>query len=287
MFIRRIFLFWVILTGLSFASVFDASAQDDKESVYERVMRTGVIRCGYLSWTNYIDIDVNTGEMSGIIYDYMTALANNLGLKLEWTEEVGRADYAQALENGRFDVYCTAMTRNAERARVSDFTTPIAHALFNIYTKYGDERFDYDLSKINNPDVSIVATEGDIFGKIARLEFPKAKLIELSQLTQDSDPYMYVHHGKADITIGNSNISVRYMKKNPNSLRKIKLEQPFRYVPLSLVVKADEYRFRRMLDLATEEMITNGKIDAMLEKYDTNHDFWLRLAKPYEKIKQK
>ena len=258
------------------------AADNGKESVFDRVMRTGKLRCGYLTWKDYIDIDVNTGEMSGIIYDYMEQLAHNLGLEMEWTEEVGRGDYPLGLETGRFDAYCTAMTRNAERAKVSDFTIPIMHSLFELYVRQDDTRFDYDLAALNDPDVAFVNTEGDIFGKIARLEFPEAQVIELPQLTQDSDPYLYVVHGKADVTIGNANVSAQYIKKNPGTLRKIALKEPFRYAPLSLVIKADEDRFRRMLDVATEEMLVNGQIDRILDKYDPDREFWLRVGKPYE-----
>lgn len=243
-------------------------------------MRTGTIRCGYLTWKDYIDIDVNTKEMSGIIYDYVEQLGKNLGLKVEWTEEVGRGDYPIGLETGRFDAYCTAMARNAERARVSDFTIPIFYGLFNLYVRQDDPRFDYDLASLNNPEVQFVNTEGDIFGKIARLEFPKAQVIELPQLSQDSDPYMYVDYGKADVVITNANIAARYMEKNPDSLRQVKLAEPFRYLPGSLVVKADEDRFRRMLDIATDEMLANGQIDAILDKYDPDRQYWLRVANP-------
>lgn len=82
----------VFLATVLFAQTARA-AEGSVESVYDRVMRTGTIRCGYLAWKDFIDIDPNTGAMTGIIHDYMDALSRNLGLKLEWTAEVGRGDY--------------------------------------------------------------------------------------------------------------------------------------------------------------------------------------------------
>lgn len=41
-------------------------AEANKESTYEREMRTGELRCGYFSWKPAFIKDPNTGEMSGI-----------------------------------------------------------------------------------------------------------------------------------------------------------------------------------------------------------------------------
>ena len=46
-----------------------AWAGDDKESAYERVIRTGIIRCGYFVWPPFLAIDPNTNKKSGIFFD--------------------------------------------------------------------------------------------------------------------------------------------------------------------------------------------------------------------------
>ena len=38
-----------------------------KETAYERVTRTGVLRCGYATWPPNVMKDPNTGKVSGII----------------------------------------------------------------------------------------------------------------------------------------------------------------------------------------------------------------------------
>lgn len=277
----RFFLALIVFLTTIF-SVPPARAQDDgAESVYDRVMRTGTIRCGYLAWKDFIDIDPNTGAMTGIIHDYMDALSRNLGLKLEWAAEVGRGDYVAGLDSGRFDVYCTAMAINAERARVSDFTRPILYTTFNLYVRDGDTRFDRNLAALDTPDMKFVSIEGDIFGKITRLDFPKATLAELPQLSGDTDPFLSVAQGKADVVIGNANIGARFMQQNPGKIRTVVLDKPFRYFPGSLAVKADEYRFRQMLDLATEEILFNGTMDKILDRYDPDRAFFFRTATPY------
>ncbi|MCB1556441.1 MAG: hypothetical protein KDJ15_03915, partial [Alphaproteobacteria bacterium] len=39
------------------------------DSGYDRVMRTGTIRCGYIAFPPYLMQDLNTGEFSGLAYD--------------------------------------------------------------------------------------------------------------------------------------------------------------------------------------------------------------------------
>ncbi len=253
-----------------------------QETVYDRVMRTGTLRCGYLAWKNFVDIDPNTGEFSGMTVDYMQALTQNLGLKLEWVEEVGRGDYPIGLQQGRYDAYCTALTATAERARVSDFIRPIAVEVFNIFVQNDVTRYDYNLDALNNPDVTFAATEGDIFTKIIRRHFPRAKLIELPQLTGDTDPLMHVKDGKADAVLMNAKIGHDFEKMNPKSIRQVKLAEPFRYIPVSIATKVDEYRFTKMLDVATMEILANGTINKILDRYDPDNQVYLRIAKPYQ-----
>jgi hypothetical protein len=52
--------------------------------------------------------------------------------------------------------------------------------------------------------------------------------------------------------------------------------------PFKVAVAAEEYRFKNHLDIALEEMLNNGEMDRILDKYDPTHVLFLRVAKPYE-----
>src|SRR6202012_5680823 len=98
-----------------------------KESAYQRVMRTQTIRCGYVLWTPFLVKDPNSGKLSGVFYDYTEALAKALHLKIEWDEEMGWADFPSALNEGRVDVMCGGSRPNSSRAREIDFVKPILY----------------------------------------------------------------------------------------------------------------------------------------------------------------
>src|ERR1700735_3304508 len=67
-------------------------------TAYERVMRTGTIRCGYVRWYPYFTKELKTGELSGLNYDAMAAIGEELDLKIEWAEEVGWGNLGEGLK---------------------------------------------------------------------------------------------------------------------------------------------------------------------------------------------
>ncbi|MGE3770074.1 MAG: substrate-binding periplasmic protein [Bdellovibrionales bacterium] len=268
-----------LAAGFAGAWLFNKEAAKETaaiESVYDRVMRTGTIRCGYLSSTVFLEIDVNRNQLHGIVYDYMEQLAKNLGLKVEWTEELGRGDFGPALQADRIDAYCTAMSISAERAKAADYTMPYIGNIFWLYVRQDDNRFDGNIEKINDPSVKIVAIEGDIFGKIARQHFPKATLTELVQLSPDTDPLLYVATGKADVVIATHFVGKRYDKLNPGQVRHVRTLEPFVVSPFAIPIKHGETKLKRVLDLATQEMIYNGQLDAIIDKYDESPPIFVR-----------
>src|SRR2546430_1529683 len=58
-------------------------------SAYDRVIKSGTIRAAYLDYPPAFRKDAKTGKASGIFVDTLEQVASNLGLKVEWTEEVG------------------------------------------------------------------------------------------------------------------------------------------------------------------------------------------------------
>ncbi len=254
----------------------------EHESVYDRVMESQTIRCGYALWPPYMSMDVNTGQLSGIMYDYVETLGKNLGLKIEWAEEMGWGDYIAALENNRIDVYCPGTSWNAERARLADFTNPMYFMKSAIFVKQGNSQFDNNLSALNHEDITLTIVEGDIFNKISNLEFPKSKKLDLPQLATPADLFLSVADGKADATITEAMAGLNFMKERSGRIQMVKLEKPFRSIPIALSIKGGEYRFQRMLDIASYEMLINCLFDSSLTKYDPKDELFLKVATPFK-----
>lgn len=276
---------FLVFAFLAFMAISPASAQE-KASVYDRVIKSGEIRCGYFVAPPYMIKDPNTGALSGISHDYMEALAGQLGLKINWVTEIGLGDFVTALESDRIDAMCTNLWAGPDRARVVDYVTPITYHAVYAYTREDDTRFDNDYSKINDPSVAISYLDGDIAGNVADHDFPAAKKVTLPQLSPPSDAMLAVIDGKADVTIWSEEVIKKFNENNPKKLRQIPSKFPLRVFEEVIFVKRGEYDFVKMLDHTTRFMIDNGAIEAILKKYESQHSSFYRTSTPYETGKE-
>ncbi|HOO50711.1 MAG TPA: ABC transporter substrate-binding protein, partial [Alphaproteobacteria bacterium] len=127
----------------------------EKESVFDRVMRTGTIRCGYFPYAPTLIIDPNTKEMSGIFYEIIEEMGRRLSLKVEWAEEVDYGVIAEGFKTNRYDMFCNTVWPTPERVRESSFSIPVFYSTVDIFVRTDDHRFDEDFSKLNDPSIML------------------------------------------------------------------------------------------------------------------------------------
>lgn len=236
-----------------------------EETAYERVMRTGVIRCGYITgWEPLFSKDVTTGKLGGIYYDYVEAIGRATGLKIDWAMEVGSGDYAQALKSGKIDVMCAGLGYTGTRARVVDYVYPSMYASYNIYVRADDKRFDGDWKKLNAEGVKLAVMDGELGSIVAPQAFPKAGTVSLPQLSSIADVLNTVATGKADAVTWDSYPASQFMKANPGKLKKLQLERPFRVLVGGVVVDKGETDLKNLLDAATIAVISTGEMADIL-----------------------
>jgi len=252
----------------------------EKESVYDRVIRTNTIRCGYYVWPPFIAKDPNTGIMSGIGYDMMEEIGKQLSLKVEWTAEVNFDALLEGYASNRYDMVCGPMTATPAWARASDFTIPFVYAAYYLYAKEGDKRFDNNYAKVNDPKVRYAALEGDMNAILGNEEFPLAQKVSLAQITSNVDVLMSVAAGKADVTTMEPVPSNGFMKANPGKIRQVP-GPAVRAMPLNYSVPPGEEKFKAMINITLKQMIDTGFIDKMLKKYPDYDATVLRLSPGY------
>jgi polar amino acid transport system substrate-binding protein len=269
------------VTGKYAASTNASGAVVVQESAFDRVMRSGTIRCGYAVYAPYFTKDPATGAFGGIWHDFTEAVADHLGLKVVWAEEVGLADVGVALDTGKIDVYCAALWSAGKRVRAVNFLKPSAYEPMLMYVRADDHRFDSSLNDVNDPSVRISTIDGEGGGLIAAEDFPKATQVSLPQLVAQADMFKQVVTRKADIVIAAPSGAAAFTRNNPGVLRPI-LEHPLRLFSDSLAVRYGEDKLRDMLNQAQDDVIFNGGMEKILSKYEVNKgDFW-RVAKPYD-----
>lgn len=251
------------------------------ESTYDRVLRTGELRCGYALWPGLVEKDPNTGKLSGAFYEYMEALGTAAEIRIVWTEEVSFGDIIESLRSKRVDAICSGAWTNAVRGKFSDFTTPIAYQSITAYVRADDIRFDEKIEAANSSNTTISVIDGESAATIASADFPLAKLLSLPKGTDVSQMLLNVVAKKADITFTDSGSAGQFISKNPGKLRAVKVNYPTRVFGLPIVIAKGESKLRDSLNAGTNQLLWTGKIESILKKYEKTPGMFLRVRQPY------
>jgi polar amino acid transport system substrate-binding protein len=272
-------LFALLLSACSSTAIQHSSGSTS--AVYERVMQQGKIRCGYVIYDPGCLKDPNTGKLSGIGIDTLEMVAKNLGLKVEWTEEVGYGSMIEGLQSNRYDVVATPLWTNANRARLVDFSKPLFYSPVFVYVKAGDRRFNANnWHMLNSPQYSVSTIDGETAEIIAREEVPNAKKVSLPQLADFSQLLLNVSSGKADATFTEPAGAAAFIKNNPKAVQTI--GKPVRVFPNCWVFRRGQMEFKNMIDTALDQLINSGAVDKIIRKYEPAPHALYRVALPYQ-----
>lgn len=268
-----------LLLGFSFPA-FAA----EKESAYDRVMRTQTIRCVYAVGAPWISVDPNTGGKSGIMVDVMEEIGRALSMKVDWSGgEVGWGELGTAVESGRGDVICSAMWAAANRARATAYTRPLFYTPIEVWARADDKRFDNTPERINAPDVKVVVEDGDFNEVLARTDFPKAQRISKPQLAGLDFYFLTLLDKKADVLFVSNNYAQDFLNKRPGTIRKVPMPHPMRVYENVIGVSIREQELRSMMDAAVGDLLAAGTIARILKKYEKAYpETFLLPATPYE-----
>jgi polar amino acid transport system substrate-binding protein len=266
---------------LAACTVDKASTDRRTETVYARVLRTGVIRAAYAIYPPYCMKNPNSGKLSGIFVDALETAGNNLGLKVQWTEEVGYGNMIEGLETDRYDIVPSGVFPNASRAKHADFTIPLFYSVLDVYVRSDDRRFDTrNLAKLNDPSTTFSAIDSYVSAPILQRKFPKARVVSHPQLASATDPLLDVIHKKADATLEEPGIAAQFLVKNPHSVRKVN-NRPIAIFGNTMLMKIDQTAFKSMLDTTLTEMIHEGVVDDLITKYQSSPGVYYQIADPY------
>jgi polar amino acid transport system substrate-binding protein len=279
----------VIVAGNNFLSTKPGSAVSQPtsaaapgESVFDRVLRTKTIRCGYGVWPPIIAKDPNTGQMSGIYYDVMNEVGKKLGFKVDWVEEVPWGDFSTAIDAGRIDMFCAPMAPVPARIAQAYFTSGIAYIEMAPFVRADDTRFDNNFERINSPDVTLSVIDGELSSIIARESFPKAKLLEIAPLVGNSQAIINVAERKADVVFIEPFSVEEYMKNNPGKIKKLPSAEPWGIMSGSMPTKLGDDKFLWLMNASLQHLQNIGFVERTLQHYNASPSMYLRSSKPYQ-----
>ena len=247
------------------ASTTSASTQ---ESAYQRVVDSGVLRCGYAVAPPFFQQDPVTKTFSGINYDLIMALAKTLDLKVEWTEETGWGNFIAGLDANRFDAFCTTVWPEAGRLKHAALTNPMFYSSAQVVVRADDTRFDNNLARLNDPAHKVVVVEADVTQELAARHLPKATTHRLGQDTASAAQMLLeVASGKADATFAFSGLLEDFNKTNPGLLKYVPGVAAVQVFPEALAFKRQEMALVNMFNGARQALFDQGEIDRLVQRY--------------------
>lgn len=262
----------------------NVAATPQKESAFERVMRTRELRCGYYVFPPVTYRDANTGELSGFTIDMMNEIGKRAGIKIIWAEEYTWAGWTQGLETNRYDAACTPNRPDIPASNVVAFTIPFIFSGLYTTIRADDARFnDENVSDLNNPDYTFIGIDGDPATTLTQVVFPKAKLISLPPGTDNGTHAMNVINQKADAMIWDENGVYQFNQKNDQHLKIISRQQPLKIQAYTAAVRRNEMTLKDWLDNAILDLLNDGTIDRGLRKWEPEPGrTFLRVAPAYK-----
>jgi ABC-type amino acid transport substrate-binding protein len=251
-----------------------------KESAYERVMRTGILRCGFIAWPPGFEIDANTKEVKGPTKEIFESIIKLTGWQAEFIE-VPLGTVATELKNGRIDAMCADGPFTVSTVKYVDYTSWAFYTPVFVYLRANEAKFT-DLSKLNDPTAEFVGIDGDLSIDLVTLRFPKAKIQTLSNMTDPAQMLLNVVDGKADAVILDPYTAEAFMRNNPGKIQSYTAEGPLAVYPLGFSVRWGEPELKAVLSRATEMAQNIGLLETKLDLYDPNRRIIYAPATAYQ-----
>ena len=266
----------VLISGKS-----DGPREIKQETAFERVLRTNTLRCGYIVYPPETIKDPNTGKLTGTVVETTEEVGRKLGLKVEWTAEVGFQDKFEGLKTGRYDALCSGLREDPAYAKAALFSAPLMYGTTYVFVRVEDHRFDSSLNAINTPDVRIAQIDGEGAQVVATENFPKASGYFLPPMSNISEVLIAVATKKADVAFLQIAPGRGFMEHNPGKL-KVLNQRPVRtWIQPLMTFSHGEHDLKYMIDATLRELHENGFVERVLRKYDPHLDSYLLVAKPY------
>ncbi|OQX18215.1 MAG: hypothetical protein BWK76_08185 [Desulfobulbaceae bacterium A2] len=273
-----------VLVGLGLPSKSQVGeSKPATSSVSDQITQSGKIRVGYVNVSVGFNVDPKTQEKTGIFVDVLEEMAKNMGLKVEYVEEVGWGTMIAGLQTKRYDMIASPVWPNSNRAKQATFSTPVYYSAIGIWVRQNEDRFSPEGSwaNINQPEIKIGVFDGSTGEKIAQTQFPHAKVVSYPESAGEGQIFLDVASSKVDIFFEEPAKGLRYVKNNPGQVKNIATEHPVKVFSNVFLLPAGDFRLKEMIDTALAEVENSGFVERAIRKHEPAPNAYYRVAPPY------
>jgi len=244
------------------------------------------LRASFMNYPPACMKDTRTGNMRGIFVDILQKVCDNLGLILEWTEEVGWASQIEGLESDRYDIVGSPVWANPKRGKLATLSIPVYYSAIGVFVRANENRFSSNLDLINNPNVRIGTIDGESADLIARTDYPKATRISSAQTTDFSQILHDLATNKCDVFFTEPYFANEFLINNPDTIKNIAETNPIRLYGNCYMIKRNSFQQQQMLNVTIQGLIDIGYVDKVIAKYVPNPREFFRTVNIYKEIEK-
>lgn len=229
----------------------DARSLDD-------IIQSGTIRIGINPNFPNMSVRNDAGEWVGFDIEIGKALAEGIGVDVEWvpTETPQRVPFLVA---DRIDISLGALTRNAERAKLIDYTVPLHTEVLAVLATdqiEGDKWQDF-----NKDSVTLANMRGNWTVGWTEENMPEANIELVDTL---ADTVRLVAQGRADAIVENIDFFLAFTKNYPDVNWRV-VPEPIFVAYCAIGVAQGNDNLVEVLNILLYGLHSSGKVNELWE----------------------
>lgn len=212
-------------------------------------------------------IDPTTGELTGIVHDIYLKLAEDLGLKHEFTK-IAWAGSLPGLSANRFDMACAGAAWSTERLGSHDFhmTSPVGvNGTIGITLKSSGI-----VSWSDTEGKTMGGVSGEVFLRDATENLPGLK--EVIEFPGPTESLLALGNGQVDFIVQNMTNANFMLANAPFKDDLTFVGPPIRIYPVALCVNPREADLLKAVNLLLANYRSDGSLRELYKKYGGVHE---------------
>ena len=246
----------------------DVRAQDTNEA--QRIVAAGTLKVGLTGTQPPFNVKARDGSLIGYEVDLATALAQSMGVEVEFVE-MPFGELLGALESGGVDIVMSGMTMTPRRNLQVAFIGPYIVSGKSILTKSSTLATINNASGIDQSEITLAALRGSTSERFVRQAASQAQLILVDSY---DEAVSMVRDGSADAMVADFPIcAVSAMRYPDEGLTT--LQQPLTVEPIGIALRDDALLINMITNFMALLSMT-GQLDALERKWFQDGS-WLSL----------
>ena len=224
------------------------------------ILSDGTIRIGINPNFPNMSVRNSDGEWEGFDIEIGKAIAGALGVEVEWvpTETPQRVPF---LVSDRIDISLGALTRNAERAKLIDYTVPLHTEVLAVLATdqiEGDSWEDF-----NKEGVTLANMRGNWTVGWVEENMPN---VELELVDTLADTVRLVGQGRADAIVENIDFFMAFTENYPDVNWRV-VEEPIFVAYCAIGVSQGNENLTEVLNIILFDLHSSGTVNAIWEQF--------------------